>query len=234
MLSPNELSKIYKIISDENQTFESISHIYEESFKENDKLRIALSLCILIKDNLLNVTQRLISFYIIYLMKKNYNLEIEPFLPLILETIQTTKYISEQNFLFDLLNNQIDYVYCTIKTFLNDNTINSSNKANLIFFQHLYQDYLLNDKFLDKKMNAYIRHILYDRKKSDAINIQNNKNINIEKYINNKEEMSLKYSEPNYMSFCPRLDNNKKLFDKEPIWILPSLNHKFSWESNEK
>ena len=51
MLSPNELSKLYEIISDENQTFESISRSFEESFKEVDKLRMALSLSILINSS---------------------------------------------------------------------------------------------------------------------------------------------------------------------------------------
>ena len=172
MLSPNELSKLYKIISDENQTFESISRSYEESFKDIDKLRMGLSLSILIKDNLLNVTQRLISFYLIYLMKKKLNLEIGPFLPLIIETIQTTKYKTEQNFLFDLLNNQIDYTYSTVKNFLKDNTKNSDNKTNLILLQNLYNKYI-NEKWVDKKMNKFIRHVLYDRKKVDIRNIEN-------------------------------------------------------------
>ena len=161
MLSPNELSKVYEIISDENQTFESISRSYEESFKNIDRLRIALSLCILIKDNLLNVTQRLISFYIIYLMKTKFNLDIGPFLPLIIETIQTTKCKTEQNFLFDLLNNQIDYIYSTVKNFLKDNTKNSYNKSNIILLNNLYMQYS-NDKITDNKMNDYIRHFLYD------------------------------------------------------------------------
>ena len=107
MLSPNELSNLYKIISDENQTFGSIAQSFEELFKDIDKLRITLSLCILIKDNLLNVTQRLIAYYIIYLMKQNFHIEIGPFLPLIIDTIQISKYKTEQNFLFDLVNNQI-------------------------------------------------------------------------------------------------------------------------------
>ena len=51
MLSPNELSNLYKIISDENQTFGSIAQSFEELFKYINKLTITLSLCILIKDN---------------------------------------------------------------------------------------------------------------------------------------------------------------------------------------
>ena len=231
MLSPNELSKLYKIISDENQTFESISRSYEESFKDIDKLRMGLSLSILIKDNLLNVTQRLISFYLIYLMKKKLNLEIGPFLPLIIETIQTTKYKTEQNFLFDLLNNQIDYTYSTVKNFLKDNTKNSYNKTNLILLQNFNK--YLNEKWVDKKMNKFIRHVLYDRKKVDIRNIENHSNINLLKYMNTKEEMSLKNCEQNYLSFYPKL-NNKKFLDNEPMWIMPNLKHNFNWENNAK
>ena len=231
MLSPNELSKLYEIISDENQTFESISRSYEESFKNIDRLRIALSLCILIKDNLLNVTQRLISFYIIYLMKTKFNLDIGPFLPLIIETIQTTKYKTEQNFLFDLLNNQIDYINSTVKNFLKDNTKNSYNKSNIILLNNLYMQYS-NDKITDNKMNDYIRHFLYDRKKTDLRNIENHYNINLKNDINTEEEMSLNYFQPNYMTFYPRI-NNEKFIEKEPIWIMPHLKHNFNWEKNK-
>ena len=231
MLSPNELSKVYEIISDENQTFESISRSYEESFKNIDRLRIALSLCILIKDNLLNVTQRLISFYIIYLMKSKFNLDIGPFLPLIIETIQTTKCKTEQNFLFDLLNNQIDYIYSTVKNFLKDNTKNSYNKSNIILLNNLYMQYS-NDKITDNKMNDYIRHFLYDRKKSDLRNIENHYNINLKNDINTEEEMSLNYFQPNYMTFYPRI-NNEKFIEKEPIWIMPHLKHNFNWKKNK-
>ena len=231
MLSPNELSKIFNIISDDNQTFESISRSYEESFKNIDRLRIALSLCILIKDNLLNVTQRLISFYIIYLMKSKFNLDIGPFLPLIIETIQTTKCKTEQNFLFDLLNNQIDYIYSTVKNFLKDNTKNSYNKSNIILLNNLYMQYS-NDKITDNKMNDYIRHFLYDRKKTDLRNIENHYNINLKNDINTEEEMSLNYFQPNYMTFCPHI-NNEKFIEKEPIWIMPHLKHNFNWKKNK-
>ena len=231
MLSPNELSKIFNIISDENQTFESISRSYEESFKNIDQFRIALSLCILIKDNLLNVSQRLISFYLIYFMKKKFNLEIGPFLPLIIEIIQTTKYKTEQNFLFDLLNNQIDYINSTVKNFLKDNTKNSYNKSNIILLNNLYMQYS-NDKITDNKMNDYIRHFLYDRKKTDLRNIENHYNINLKNDINTEEEMSLNYFQPNYMTFYPRI-NNEKFIEKEPIWIMPHLKHNFNWKKNK-
>ena len=132
--------------------------------------------------------------------------------------------------MFDLLNNQIDYIYSTVKNFLKDNTKNSYNQQNIILLQNLYSQYL-NEKNSDKKMNNYIRHILYDRKKAEIRNVDNHFNINLKNDINTKEEMSLKYYEPNFLSFCPNA-NNKKFLEKEPIWIMPNLKHNFNWENN--
>ena len=229
MISSNELSEVFKIISDENQTFGNIAQSYEKIIKDKDKMRIALSLCILIKDNLLNISQRIISFYIIYLMKKNFHIDIGPFLPLIIETIQTSKSVSEQNFLFDFLKNEINYINSTVKNFLKDKTKSNYTKANLYFLHNLYQKYL-QEKPKDKKLNNYISHILYERKKADLKHIDTHSNNNLTQFINTNEEMSLKYCEPNYISFCPKFINGE-FIDKEPIWIMPQLKHNFNWEN---
>ena len=229
MISSNELSEVFKIISDENKTFRDIAQIYNELFKDKDKLRIALSRCILLKDNLLNITQRLISFYLLYLMKINFHIDVGPFLPLIIETIQTTKNISEQNFLFDFLNNEINYINSTVKNFLKDKTKVNYNKTNVFFLQSLYQKYLL-EKPKDKKMSNFIRHILYDRKKTDIKHIDNHTSVNLPQYINTNQEMSLKLCEPSYISLCPKLKNSE-FIDKEPVWIMPQLKHNFNWDN---
>ena len=240
MLSSNELSKLYKIISDENQTFENISQTFEESFNKCDHLKIAISLCILIKDNLLNIHQRLISFYILYYMKKNDNLEISPFLPLIIETIQTTKNKTEQNFLLDFLYNQINYLNISINNYIQDTS--KTIKINIPHLQMLYEKYNLekNKTGNNKKTNDYIRHILYDRKKSDIKNIDNHKDLNLFNDNNNdnniEQELNFNYYNPNYMSYYPL--NNNNFLNSEPIWIIPQLKHNFIWEKkmniNEK
>ena len=237
MLSSNELSNLFKIISEENQTFENISQSFSESFDKCDQLKIAITLCILIKDNLLNVHQRLISFYILYLMKKNDNLEISPFLPLIIETIQTTKNRNEQNFLNDFLYNQINYLNTSVKNYIQDNT--KMVKINIPYLQMLYEKYNseLNKNGNNKKTNDYIRHVLYDRKKSDIKNVVNHPNMDIANSINANEELGFKYFEPNYMSFCPmniKSNNGRNFFDLEPIWIMPCLKHNFIWENEKK
>ena len=233
MLSSNELSDLYKIISDEDQTFESISHSFDELFNESDHMRIAISLNILLKDNLFNTTQRIISFYILYLMKTKYKFEIDPFLPLILETIQKTKKETEKNFLFDFLNNQINYINTTVKHFLNDNS-EKNTQHNIQYLNNLFTQYKIENGIFgaSPKIYDYMRYVLYDRKKNDVKNLDNHKSNDLANYINTKEELALNYSKPNYMSYCP-IYNNKKFMDNEPIWIMPCLKHNFVWK-NEK
>ena len=238
MLSSNELSDLYKIISDENQTFEKISQSFSELFKKSDNLKIAVSLCILIKDNLLNIHQRIISFYLIYFMNKCDKLEISPFLPLIIETIQLTKNKSEQSFLIDFSSNQINYLNISVKNYIQDNS--KTVKSNIPYLQMLYEKYNAekNKIGINKKTNDYIRHVLYDRKKSDIKNIDNHPNIDIKNMINLDDELGFKYFEPNYMSFCPMNLNiktgGKKFFDMEPIWLMPNLKHNYIWENEKK
>ena len=238
MLSSNELSDLYKIISDENQTFEKISQSFSELFKKSDYLKIAISLCILIKDNLLNIHQRIISFYILYFMNKCDKLEISPFLPLIIETIQLTKNKSEQSFLIDFSFNQINYLNISVKNYIQDNS--KTVKPNISHLQMLYEKYNTekNRIGINKKTNDYIRHILYDRKKSDIKNIDNHPNIDIKNSINIDDELAFKYFEPNYMSFSPMNLNinteKKNFFDMEPIWVMPNLKHNYIWEHEKK
>ena len=234
MLSSNELSNLYKIISDEEQTFENISHTFSESFKESDYMRIAMSLCILIKDNLFNKTQRIISFYILYLLQKKLNYEISPFTPLILETIQKTNFKIEQNFLIDFVNNQINYINTTVKHFLNDNS-EKNNHQNIHYLQMLYNKYQYEKGNINSSSKFYdnMRYVLYDRKKSEIKNLENHKNLNLENSLKTNEEISFNSAMPNYISFCP-LTENKKFIDAEPVWIMPGLKHKYFWEGNEK
>lgn len=236
MLSQNELSNLYQIISKESQTFENISQSFSESFNKSDHLKIAITLCILIKDNLLNLPQRLISFYILYLMKKNDKLDISPFLPFIIEIIQNTKNKIEQNFLNDFLCNQIHYLNTSVKNYIQDNT--KTVKINVHYIQMLYEKYNneLNKNGNNKKINDHIRHVLYDRKKSDIKNVDNHPKMNLVDSINIEDELGFKYFDPNYMSFCPmnvKGSNGRNFFDLEPIWIMPCLKHNFIWE-NEK
>ena len=230
MLSSNELTNLYKIISDENQTFESISNSFGELFKETDHMRIIMSIYILLKDNLFNLTQRIISFYILYFLKEKFNHEISPFFPLILESIQKTSHVPEKTFLIDFLNNQIIYINTTVKHFINDHTEKHSPQ-NIQYLQLLYKKYRIEkgNFGVSPKILDFDRYVLYDRKKREIKNLDCHSNIKIENYLNLKDDINLNYSSPNYLSFCPKVDN-RKFFDKEPIFFMPYLKHNFFWE----
>lgn len=236
MLPSNELSKLYQIISDDTPTFENISQLFKDTFSKSEQFKVGITLCILLKDNLLNIQQRIISYYILYEMKKNDKLEVNPFLPIILEMLQFSRNKTEQNFLIDFLNEQIDYTKLSVKDYLQDNTRTATNKFNISSYIQIYKDKYYkellkcNDNSLVNNLNDHMRHIVYDRKKNDIKNIDNHPPVNLMD-INSENELSFKFFEPNYMSFCPVNNiNNNKIFNDEPYWLMPILKHNFIWE----
>ena len=174
MLSSNELSKLYKIISDENKTFESINNSFKELFNENDFIKILISLTILINDNLLNISQRIISFYIIDIIQKQLSTKNHPFFPLFLETTIINDNLYEKNFMtpksfegdikIKIKNEKIrpvlyDGKKSDIKNIINhtnlsiDEYMNINQELNLNFFEPNYMSFHPRDNhnFIDKE-----------------------------------------------------------------------------------
>ena len=114
-MSQNELSKLYFYISDENQTFENIYKIFSNNFNLESQKRAITAIIILLKDNLLNITQRIICYFILYNISKKDKMETNPFLIIILDSLKNSNDINEQNFLIDFLYKKINYVNKTIK-----------------------------------------------------------------------------------------------------------------------
>ena len=66
MISQNELAKLYSYLSNENQTFEQIIKSFNEEFNIESRNKAINSIIILLKDNMLNLSQRIISYFILY------------------------------------------------------------------------------------------------------------------------------------------------------------------------
>jgi hypothetical protein len=236
MLSQKELSLLYQILLDDNQTFEKISESFENNFPKESYSKVGITLSILLKDKLLNIHQRIISYYILYDISKKEKTESNTYLSIILEMLKNSQNKNELNFLIDYLYNQINYLNITIQNYLKDNT--KELKMNLIQIQMQWGKYykeMLNNKNIDLKTNDKNRPIIYDRRKSEIKNIDNHNNLNlflnnIDNNKNNENELNLNYFSPNYMSYYPKYNNNI-FFDSEPIWVLPSLRHNFIWEN---
>ena len=233
MLSEKDLAELYKIISDDNQTFTKISESFQTNITKENQSKAGTTLIFLLRDNLLNINQRIISYYILYYISIKDNMETNPYIPIILEMMRKSQNKNEQNFLVDFLFKKINYLDITIQDYMKDNT--KESKMNLIQIQMYWDNYykeILNQKNIDLKINDNTRPVIYDRRKSDIKNIDNHNNLNLlmnDKDINN--EFNCNYLNPNYMSYYPT--NNNIFFNSEPIWVLPSLKHNFIWEKQK-
>ena len=221
MLSPSELTTLYTIISDETKSFEIISNIFQKTYSKSEQFKVGVTLWFLIKDNLLNLSQRLSSFYILYDMYRNEKLQSIPFIPIVFQTLNESKNKIEQQFLIDFIQNKIDYSKTPIKIYIEDNEKNQ----NIIIpnLEEYWNNYKKQTEKISKSINDWMRPIIYDNKDNKS-----NKIFNLNQLT--PVEVSMKYFEPNYMSYYP--NTNYTFYDDEPLWIIPTLKHNFIYDFN--
>ena len=232
MLSSMDLSLLYKIISDKNQTFEEISKVFNTKFNKDYKTKAAASLLILLEDNLLNFHQKIISYYILYDISKQEKMETTPYLSFILERLRKSNDKIEQNFLIDFLCGQINYLNLTIDTYIKENR--KEQRINTTQIQMQWDKYykeILRKKNIIINKDDKIWPIINERKNNDIKNIDTNPNDPNTGLLGNinKDEINFNFNcyKSNYMNFFPV---NNCFLSSEPIWLLPHLNHSFVWE----
>jgi len=228
MMSPNELSKLYIYISDENQTFENVAKMFISQFNLESRRKAIISIIILLKDNLLNITQRIICYFILYNISKKDKMETNPFLIIILDNLKNTNDINEQNFLIDFLYKKINYANKTIKEYLNEKKKEMKISITQIqiqwekYYKELLKKMNINNNYKDK-----MRQIIYDRNNFGRGGINKSFNSNAFSNVHNLNEINLNFFENNYMSFRP---NNNNFVISEPVFLLPDIKHSFLWE----
>lgn len=235
MLSQSELSALYKLISEDNQSFEKISESFQSIFKDENLSKVGTSIIILLKDNLLNITQKIISYYILYEITKRQKMGVNPYIPIILEMLQKSQNKNEQNFLLDFLYNKINYGNITIENYLSDKS--REPKINWAQIQMQWGKYymeVLKKNNINLNINTKQRPIAYDRNQRDLKNMDTHQSFNFSMTDSQgkniiENELNLNYFLPNYLSYNP-INNN--FINSEPIWLLPSLKHCFIWEKN--
>ena len=219
MLSQSELTTLYNIISDETKSFELISETFQKTYSKSEQFKIGITLWFLIKDNLLNLSQRLSSFYILYDMYKNEKLQSIPFIPIVLQTLNETKNKIEQKFLTDFIENKIEYSKTQINTYIED--IEKNININIPNLEDYWKNYKNQTEKINKIINDWMRPIIYEKKEN-----KNNKLYNLNQLT--PIEVSMNYFEPNYMSFYPTI--NYPFYEDEPLWIIPTLKHNFIYD----
>ena len=217
MLSPSELTSLYNLISDETKTLNDISNSFQKIYPKSEQFKIGVSLWFLIKDNLINLSQRICCFFILYDMYQLDKTNTIPFIPIILESLNKSKNNTEKKFLIDFLENNINYYQKTIKSIIEENS-----EIEIPDLKKYYEKYNKSTEKIPKIINDWIKPIIYE----------NNKNKNLFNLSQlTPKEVSFNYFEPNYMSYYP--NNQYPFFDNEPMWIMPSLKHEFIWDFNQ-
>ena len=233
MISQNELAKLYSYLSNENQTFEQIIKSFNEEFNIESRNKAINSIIILLKDNMLNLSQRIISYFILYNIPQKENTEANPFLFIILEQLKNSNDEREQDFLIDFLYKKINYLKMTIKQYLSQSK--REMRINLTQMKLQWDKYykeILAKNNINVKSNDKIRAIIYDRGRIDI----NNQNVNnITNYngipdVNILNQSNLNYFNIDYMYFKP-INNN--FVSSEPVILIPNLQHNFIWEKKE-
>lgn len=229
MMSQIDLSKLYTFISNSNQTFENISKFFNTEFSAENKNKAITAIIILLKDNLLNINQRIICYYILYDTSEKEKMETNPFLFIILEKLKNSKDKIEQNFLLDFLYKKINYLGKTINEYLNKKP--KEMKINITQIQMQWDKYykeLLKQKNININSDGKIRPFVYDVNNVNIMDINNSfKKFNALDNVNIENKNHLNYFKSDYMSFRP---NNINFLSSEPIFLFPNLNHKFIWE----
>jgi hypothetical protein len=227
-MSPNELSKLYSYISDENQTFENISKMFNSQFNLESQTKAINAIIILLKDNLLNISQRIICYFILYNFSKKEKMETNPFLIIILDCLKNSNDINEQNFLIDFLYKKINYVNKTIKEYLKEKK--KEMKISITQIQIQWEKYykeLLKQMNINNNSDIKMRQIIYERNTFSINAINKSVCSNALSNVHSLNEINLNFFENNYMSFKP---NNNYFFNSEPVFLLPNIKHCFIWE----
>ena len=233
MISQKELAKLYSYLSNENQTFEQIIKSFNEEFDVDSRNKAFHTIIILLKDNLLNLSQRIISYFILYNIPQKENTETNPFLFIILEQLKNSNDEREQDFLIDFLYKKINYLKMTIKQYLSQSK--REMRINLTQMKLQWDKYykeILAKNNINVKSNDKIRAIIYDRGRNDinSQNVNNITNYNVIPDVNILNQSNLNYFNIDYMYFKP-INNN--FVSSEPVILIPNLQHNFIWEKKE-
>ena len=104
MLSQQELESLLNILKESTKSFEAIALSFYKHFGKPEQFKAGCVICMLIEDNLLTQTQRLVGFYLLYDIYRHESLPTTPFVPLVVEIVEKTLDEVERKFLLQFLS----------------------------------------------------------------------------------------------------------------------------------
>ena len=227
MMSQEELSKLYSYISNSNLTFEKISKLFSEEFTIESRKKALTTIIILLKDNLINISQRIICYFILYDTSQKEKNEINPFISIILDKLKNSNDEIEKNFLIDFLYKKINYLNKTINEYINEKPkeMKINTTQIIIRWEKFYEELLEKQNIKNISRDKISPIVRYRNNCGNSSNDNVNSTYNV--VVNSQKQINLKSFENDYMSFRPF---NNQFIDSEPVFLLPNLNHCILWE----
>jgi len=91
LLSLEELTQLMGLLRQDDKSLDSLMNLYTKSLPKGKHFRGGCVLYILLQDKLLEATERITAFYILYDLYSTSPLASNPFLPIFIDTLQEAK-----------------------------------------------------------------------------------------------------------------------------------------------
>eukprot|EP00929_Paragymnodinium_shiwhaense_P103826 TRINITY_DN67612_c0_g1_i1.p1 TRINITY_DN67612_c0_g1~~TRINITY_DN67612_c0_g1_i1.p1 ORF type:complete len:430 (-),score=84.12 TRINITY_DN67612_c0_g1_i1:108-1397(-) len=144
MLTHQELETLLRILGETEKTFEQLAQQFHKAFLKQDWFKVGCSISMLVQDELLSLSQRLVGFYLLYEIYRNDQVQTTPFVPIVLENVERTKSLVERRFLLAVLTSSSskDLTKQTVKQFIaaNEHPYDPPTLPDLQTFQRMHQE----------------------------------------------------------------------------------------------
>ncbi|ETI52033.1 hypothetical protein F441_04751 [Phytophthora nicotianae CJ01A1] len=104
MLEIRELRPLLAILNEDDKPLEQVASMFLRTFTKNDHFKVGCTICILLQDNLLTSSQRIVSFSILSDLYRNEGATTNPFLPVFLDALEKGSDLCEKKFIVHLLS----------------------------------------------------------------------------------------------------------------------------------
>ncbi|CAH0485263.1 unnamed protein product [Peronospora farinosa] len=104
MLEIRELRPLLAILNEDDKPLEQVASMFLHTFTKNDHFKVGCTICILLEDNLLTSSQRIVSFAILSEVYRIEGTTTNPFLPVFLDALEKGSDLCEKKLIVHLLS----------------------------------------------------------------------------------------------------------------------------------
>ncbi|RMX67450.1 hypothetical protein KXD40_007902 [Peronospora effusa] len=106
MLEIRELRPLLAILNEDDKPLEQVASMFLHTFTKSDHFKVGCTICILLEDNLLTSSQRIVSFAILSEVYRIEGTTTNPFLPVFLDALEKGSDLCEKKLIVHLLSAQ--------------------------------------------------------------------------------------------------------------------------------